>query len=122
MTANFTSSLPPRTPKMATADSAGAAAKPPSLWCACLKWVDAPLLLGMAMQFTATYNFTDSSIAVDLLERDHMTAPGWVDGALYGSIFGGCIVGQARDRARASPGDERAARRESAARREGRGA
>jgi hypothetical protein len=65
-------------------------------WRSCLAWIDAPLVIGMAAQFSATYNFTDSAIAVDLLERDRMTAPSWIDGALYGSIFGGCIFGQAR--------------------------
>ena len=70
--------------------AAAAKCSPRSPW----DWIDASLLIGMAAQFTATYNFTDSSIAVDLMARDGLTAPGWATSALYGSIFAGTILGQ----------------------------
>ena len=70
--------------------AAAAKCSPRSRW----DWIDASLLIGMAAQFTATYNFTDSSIAVDLMARDGLTAPGWATSALYGSIFAGTILGQ----------------------------
>ena len=72
------------------ASAPAAACSPRSAW----DWIDASLLIGMAAQFTATYNFTDSSIAVDLMARDGLTAPGWATSALYGSIFAGTILGQ----------------------------